>query len=75
MEYARGQGVSKELLKHVCDSVAERLKITQIYELSESEKARDYFIDQGFTIETDEVVIAALRKIGGDFKYVLRLDF
>lgn len=48
--------------------------IKTVLELSDSEKARDYFVFLGFKRETNPDIIKGVRMDAGDFKYVLRYD-
>lgn len=66
----RGKGFSYHLL----NLLFERLRgyyIHTVYELSETEKARDFFLKMGFCLVQDETLKDKLRAQMGDFKYVL----
>lgn len=67
----RGNGFSRCML----NMLFERLRgyyIHTVYELSETEKARDFFLKMGFTLIEDEIIKTKLRSTMGEFKYILR---
>lgn len=69
----RGKDISGLMLLFIIVNIGIH-GINTVLELSESEKAKNYFLHKGFTIETDPRIIKEARIDAGDFKHVLRYD-
>lgn len=71
----RGRGQSRKMFEMLTYRLRTYYGIHTLYELSETENARDYFIkNHGFKLADDEDLKASLRREAGDFKYVLELE-
>lgn len=68
----RGQGLSKVLLTWILRNVKER-GFAELYELSDSEEAKGYFLKMGFVEVTDVVERGLVQESGCIFQYVLKI--
>lgn len=70
----RGMGISTNILNLLLAKIKEN-GYTTVYETTESEKVRDYFIKQGFEQEEDPSVIEEILREAGMGTFVLKKDF
>jgi len=67
----RGQGIGRRMIELLMERIRKEYGVGEIYETTDSEEVRDWFLSMGFLDEPKHIHVLELKELAGDFKYCL----